>query len=172
MNDEPPMLRFVVDAVVKDPYVVDESAKRFTPVKELESERSVEEANVHVDVEKLYTRPEPFTAKAPLEIAGKLNAPEIVDDAVEKKPFRPRTVEVELYPVFTVNGKAYDVNPASLVNQESFTVDDAIVWIRPPVPRYAKPCELFGSAIEEVATNDFAVTAPPSKYPEPTTERL
>jgi hypothetical protein len=102
-NDEPPILRFVVEAVVKDPYVVDERAKRFTPDQKFVSARSVEEANVHVDVEKLYTRPEPFTAKAPLEIAGKLNAPEIVDDAVEKKPFRPRTVEVAA--PYEVNGK-------------------------------------------------------------------
>ena len=29
----------------------------------------------------------------------------MVDDAVEKKPERPRTVEVELYPVCEVNGK-------------------------------------------------------------------
>ena len=30
---------------------------------------------------------------------------EMVEEAVEKKPLRPRTVEVELYPVLTVNGK-------------------------------------------------------------------
>jgi hypothetical protein len=30
----------------------------------------------------------------------------MVDEAVEKKPFSPKTVVVELYPVLTVNGKA------------------------------------------------------------------
>ena len=35
-----------------------------------------------------------------------MRSPEIVDDAVEKNPLNPMTVEVELYPVLTVNGKA------------------------------------------------------------------
>ena len=30
----------------------------------------------------------------------------MVDEAVEKNPFRPSTVDVELYPVLTVNGNA------------------------------------------------------------------
>jgi len=41
------------------------------------------------------TKP-PKTANPPLERAERWNGPEIVEDAVEKKPFRPRTVEVEL----------------------------------------------------------------------------
>jgi hypothetical protein len=107
-----PRVRFVVDAAVKDAYVVDENAKRFTPEKKFVSERSVDDAAPESDVRK----------------------------------------------------------PASLLNQESLTDEDAIVCTRPPVPRYAKPCELFGRAIEEVAISVFAVTVPPSKYPEPATE--
>ena len=41
----------------------------------------------------------------PCDIDGRYRELEIVDEAVEKKPFRPRTVEVELYPVLDVNGK-------------------------------------------------------------------
>jgi len=37
---------------------------------------------------------------------GSRRSPETVEEAVEKKPERPRTVVVELYPVFEVNGKA------------------------------------------------------------------
>jgi hypothetical protein len=55
-----------------------------------------------VVVAPLETRPLK-TASPPLDRAGSLNAPEIVDDAVEKKPFRPRTVEVAA--PYEVNGK-------------------------------------------------------------------
>ena len=51
VNDEPPRLKLVVDAVMNDAYVVDEKLNLFTPVKLLVSERRVDEANVHVDVE-------------------------------------------------------------------------------------------------------------------------
>jgi hypothetical protein len=44
LNDWPLSMRLVVDAVANDPYVVDESAKRFTPVKKFVSERSVDDA--------------------------------------------------------------------------------------------------------------------------------
>ena len=51
VNVEPPSIRLVVDAVVNDAYVVDDSENLFTPVQLLVSLRSVDEANVHVDVE-------------------------------------------------------------------------------------------------------------------------
>ena len=44
-------MKFVVEAVVNDPYVVDENANLFTPEKKLVSASSVDEANDHVDVE-------------------------------------------------------------------------------------------------------------------------
>ena len=97
MNVEPFSMKFVVDAVVNDPYVVDDRENLFTPVHVFVSDRSVEEANVHVDVEKLYTRPLAFTARDPADIAGKLSAPENVDDAVENSPLvNPIVVDVEL----------------------------------------------------------------------------
>jgi hypothetical protein len=37
--------------------------------------------------------------------AGRKKSFDMVDDAVEKNPFNPRTVVVELYPTLTVNGK-------------------------------------------------------------------
>ena len=60
-----------------------------------------------------------------------------MEDAVLKSPLNPMTVDVELYPVFTVNGKAE--KPVSLLNQESLTDDEAMVDTLPPVPVYAKP---------------------------------
>ena len=49
---------------------------------------------------------------------GNRTADPNVDEAVEKSPLKPMTVEVELYPVLTVNGKAkVEVRyPASFVN--------------------------------------------------------
>ena len=44
-------MKFVVEAVVNDPYVVDDRANLFTPLKKLVSDSSVVEANDHVDVE-------------------------------------------------------------------------------------------------------------------------
>jgi predicted hydrolase (HD superfamily) len=49
-------------------------------------------------------RPVDPTYAIPCERDESRSAEEIVDDAVEKKPERPRTVEVLLYPVFEVNG--------------------------------------------------------------------
>jgi hypothetical protein len=46
----------------------------------------------------------PYTASDPFESAGRLRAPENVDDAVEKRPLNPMTVPVALYPTFEVNG--------------------------------------------------------------------
>lgn len=48
---EPFRMKFVVDAVVNDPYVVDEKLNLFTPENVFASPNSVDEANVHVDVE-------------------------------------------------------------------------------------------------------------------------
>ena len=62
-----------------------------------------------------------------------------VDEAVEKRPLNPMTVVVELYPVLTVNGK--EAKLESLLNQESFTDDEAMVFTLPLVPVYAKPWE-------------------------------
>ena len=81
MNDDPPRFRFVVDAVVNDPYVVDERANLFTPVKLFVSDKSVDDAAPTSDVR----------------------------------------------------------NPASLLNHDSFTDDDAIVCTNPFDPVYAKP---------------------------------
>jgi hypothetical protein len=39
------------------------------------SPSSVDEANVHVDVEKLYTCPDEFTARPPVESDGRLSVP-------------------------------------------------------------------------------------------------
>jgi hypothetical protein len=55
-----------------------------------------------VVVAPLETRPLK-TASPPFESADNRNGPEMVDDAVEKKPFRPRTVEVAA--PYEVNGK-------------------------------------------------------------------
>ena len=43
-----------------------------------------------------------------------------------------------------MNGNANVENPASLLNHESCTDDEAIVFTLPPVPRYAKPCAELG----------------------------
>ena len=51
VNVEPPSIRLVVDAVVNDAYVVDDRENLFTPFQLLVSDSSVDEANVHVDVE-------------------------------------------------------------------------------------------------------------------------
>lgn len=77
-----PARRFVVLAVVNDPYVVDEYENVCFAV--------------HVFV-----------------------SPRSVDDAAPDSDVR---------------------NPASLLNQDSLTDDEATVFSCPPVPRYAKPC--------------------------------
>ncbi len=83
VNDEPPRLKLVVDAVMNDAYVVDELENLFTPVKLLVSDRRVDEAAPVSDVRK----------------------------------------------------------PASLLNHDSFTDDEAIVETIPLLPVNAKPCD-------------------------------
>jgi hypothetical protein len=155
---------------LNDPRVVEEFVKICRPVKVFVSEKSVVEAVESVPVivtgeEPMIVKPEHETEPEqaadvvaivetspveptyvrPCESEVSRSADENVELAVENNPPpKPMAVEVELYPTFTVNGKAYDVNPASLVNQESFTVDDAIVFTVPFVPRYAKPCASDG----------------------------
>ena len=76
----------------------------------------------------------------PCERDESLRSDENVDDAVEKTPFnKPSVVVVELYPVLTVNGNADVENPASLLNQERLTEDEAIELAFPADPIYAKP---------------------------------
>jgi hypothetical protein len=63
VNVEPFSMKFVVEAVVNDPYVVDENANLFTPEKKLVSDSSVDEAD---DPETPPETQTPFTAKHPL----------------------------------------------------------------------------------------------------------
>jgi hypothetical protein len=66
----------------------------------------------------------------PCESAGRKKLPDCVDEAVEKNPpVRPRTVEVELYPVTDVKGNTC---PAS--------VDVETVARSPFEPIYEYPC--------------------------------
>ncbi len=50
VNDEPPIIRFVDDAVSNDPYVVEDRANRLTPEKKLVSDSSVDDAAPDSDV--------------------------------------------------------------------------------------------------------------------------
>lgn len=78
-----PADRFVVEAVVNDPYVVDEYEKDCFALHVLVSASNVDDAAPDSDVR----------------------------------------------------------NPASLLNHDSLTDDEATVFSCPPVPRYAKPCD-------------------------------
>ena len=77
---------------------------------------------------------------------------EIVDDAVDRKPFDKYIVEVVaeipaagwLHASYEVNPVAEVKNPASLLNHESLIDDDAIVLTCPLEPVYANPCERDG----------------------------
>jgi hypothetical protein len=46
----------------------------------------------------------------------------MVDEAVEKKPLKPRTVEVELYPVFEVNGKVPEVRQLPAIEKHPVVI--------------------------------------------------
>ncbi len=81
VNVEPPSVRFVVEAVMNDPYVVDDRENLFTPEKKFVSDSNVDEANDHVDVEKLYTRPDEFTPRAPEDRSVSFNPFSVVDDS-------------------------------------------------------------------------------------------
>ena len=63
----------------------------------------------------------------PCDSDGRYSDDPNVDDAVEKSPLNPMTVDVELYPVLTVNGNAnVDVRkPASLVSCDVLIVEVA-----------------------------------------------
>ncbi len=52
MNVEPFRMKLVVEAVVNDPYVVDDRLNRFTPEKKLVSDRRVDEAAPESEVRK------------------------------------------------------------------------------------------------------------------------
>ena len=67
---------------------------------------------------------------------GRLSAPDIVEEAVERNPLRnPRVVDVDTPQDCEVNGKAYEVKPASLLNQERLIEEEAIVlsWLFDPI---------------------------------------
>ena len=96
------MIRFVVDAVVNDAYVVDDRANLFTPVKLLVSDNSVDEAAPDSDVR----------------------------------------------------------NPASLLNHDSFTDDEAIVDTSPLLPVNAKPCVRDGRYREDPNVDDAVENSP------------
>ena len=92
-----PKFAVVAEAYANDPRVVDELVNVCSAVHVFVSASRVDEANVQVDVEKLYTSPLAFTASAPVDIDGKFSAPENVDDAVENRPLvNPIVVDVEL----------------------------------------------------------------------------
>ena len=122
MIDAVPAVRDVVEAVVNDPYVVDDRANRFTPVQLFVSASSVDDAVLSVPV--IVTGAPPITVKPehdtepeqlavvvavvdssppdptnvrPLDSEVSLRLDENVDDAVENSPFsRPSVVVVEL----------------------------------------------------------------------------
>ncbi len=70
-----PRDRFVVEAVMNDPYVVDDRENLFTPEKKLVSDSNVDEANDHVDVENEYTVPFVPTPRAPPVSDDRFNVP-------------------------------------------------------------------------------------------------
>jgi hypothetical protein len=84
-----------------------------------------------------------------------------VDEAVEKIPeLNPMTEVVALYPTPGVNGKANVENPASLLNQDSFTDDEAIVCVRPFDPVKRKPCVRDGRKNVELNVDEAVEKIP------------
>ena len=102
MNVEPFSMKLVVEAVVNDPYVVDDSENLFTPVHVFVSERRVDEAAPDSDVR----------------------------------------------------------NPASLLNHDNFTEDEAIVETSPLLPVNAKPCVSPGRNREDENVDDAVENRP------------
>ncbi len=122
VNVEPPTVKFVVEAVVNEPYVVDDRANLFSPEKKLVSERSVVEAvesvvvivigaepstvnDVHVDepahdtdvVATVLSNPFVPTNVSPCDSDERYTDDPNVDDAVENRPLaNPIVVDVEL----------------------------------------------------------------------------
>ena len=101
-----------------------------------------------------------------------------VEEAVENKPaWKPIAVPVALYDGKAVNGKAkVDVrNPASLVNHESLTDDEAMVETIPFDPVKAKPCDSDGKKSDELKVEDAVekrpfekpIVVPVALYPTP-----
>ncbi len=108
-----PVVRFVVEAVVNDPYVVDDNANLFTPEKKLVSDSSVDEAapdsevrnpasllnhDSRIDDEAIVcTSPFDPVYVNPCVRDGRYRLDENVDDAVENSPLvNPIVVDVEL----------------------------------------------------------------------------
>ena len=111
LSESVPKYPLVVEAVMNDEYEVEEEyanvwravqvlALAIFKLKALPLYESPVPAVVVAPDE---TRP-PNTASPPLLSDERWKSPDIVDDAVEKKPDSPSMVEVELYPVLTVNG--------------------------------------------------------------------
>ena len=93
-----------------------------------------------VVVAPLYTSPLVSTFSVPDDNAGNRRAELNVDEAVENNPpVNPIAVVVPLYPTAGVNGKAKVENPASLLNQDSLTDEEAMVETNPLDPVKAKP---------------------------------
>lgn len=61
---------------------------------------------VGAEVAMVFTSPVLPTYNDPCESEGSRNAEPNVDEAVENSPLNPMTVDVALYPLFTVNGNA------------------------------------------------------------------
>ena len=167
-NDRVPIEALVDDEVVNDPYVVDEKLNLFTPVQKLVSASRVVDAVLSVDVIVIGAEPnatndvhdvEPVhdtvvvavvltsppvpRYATPCPSDDSRSGPENVDDAVENIPLvNPIVVDVLLYPACVVNGNT--VNPASLLNHDSCTDDEAIVFTLPFVPVYVNPCASDG----------------------------
>ena len=94
----------------------------------------------------------PNTARPPLDSDGSLNAPEIVDEAVEKKPFsRPSVVEVELYPATDVKLNVEKL--ASFVSCDVLMVDVANEYVEPLAPTPRKPVVRDGSVSVPMVAN-------------------
>ena len=102
MNVEPFNMKLVVEAVVNDPYVVDDRENLFTPVHVFVSDSSVDDAAPDSDVR----------------------------------------------------------NPASLLNHDSFTDDEAIVDTSPLLPVNAKPCVSDGRNSDDPNVDDAVENSP------------
>ena len=69
-----------------------------------------------------------MTASPPALSEGNLKAELNVEEAVENSPpVNPITDVVPLYPTAGVNGKAYVLNPASLLNHDNLIDEEAIL---------------------------------------------
>jgi hypothetical protein len=167
-----------------------ELLKRFTPENVFASARSVElaapESEVRkpasfvscdvlmVDVANEYTWPfAPMPAKPPVrEPSVRVPTFAVVAEAYWKEPSvvdefvnicRPVNVFVSARSVDDAAPERDVRKPASLLNQERFTEEDAIVFTVPPVPMYAKPCDKDDSRSDELNVEDAVEKRPPVK---------